>query len=627
MSSRKLVDDFKIRYEENNDRLREWDERLLDDLDPLDWVQLMSERSYVTREILSENEELLNELWEWIPDPIGDFEAELLYDMVMGMFYDECHDFAIMTRIGERILPYFEEAGVSECLVSLYHMLGSEYSLFYRVSHDKKGLETALTYFRKAVALRDHYGEIGMSDVRRFFFQDYANLISFLDDIHPEQCKEILDLYEEMRRFQSSPQVQEKDGGDADIQRITASADERLLSMVDEAQEMAPWNRERLFEMTDGIYGHIDHTDRHADDIRARIFYTSQWMQGKLSTESFLDKLIAYIDAMPLPDYEKQDEQALLQLIMNYLSYSHTIFHVLGREKGRISRMECIGFVSRFLPKVMDVMLGVPFLFSTQLMNLLCMEWYDMAEPYMRSEEEKVKFLMQMLIRRQPINYIHSIMVSKIAGRIAEVILKKEPELFIGVRGMDTLQEIEAHREELITYVRSCGQVHDVGKSYIMDIVDQQNRRLFDNEYEMIRRHPKLGLELINRDDVLSPYFDIVLGHHKYYDGKHGYPVDFDNTASPERFVIDLISVSDSLDAGTDNLGRNYASGKDFEHLLSELKEGAGTRYNPDIVRIIEEDTPLREELAELTAQGRYNVCYQAYMDIAHGQSQERPAA
>ncbi|MBQ7679789.1 MAG: HD domain-containing protein [Butyrivibrio sp.] len=620
MSSRKLVDDFKIRYEENNDRLREWDERLLDDeLDPLDWIQLMSERSYVTREILSENEDLLNELWEWIPDPLGDFEAELLYDMVMGMFFDECHDFAIMTRIGERLLPYFEEVKVYECLVSLYHMLGSEYSLFYRVSHDRKGLETALSYFRKAVALRDHYDEISMLDVRHFFFQDYTNLISFLDDIHPEQCKEILDLYEEMRRFQNSPQVQEVDGSDAEILHITATADEKLLSMVDEAQDMAPWNRDRLFEMTDKLYYRLGRTELGADDLRARIFYTSQWMQDKLATESFLEKLIAYIDALPLPDYEAQDDQAVLRLIMNYLSYSHTIFHVLGKEDEKLSEMERIGFVQRFIGKVMDIMTSVPYLFQTEMMNTLCMEWYDMAEPYLRREEEKVAFLQRMLIRRQPINEIHSIMVSRIARRIAEVILEKEPELFIGVRDWDSLQDVELNRESLLHFVEAAGRLHDVGKCYIMEIVDKQSRRLFDSEYEMIRRHPRLGRELIGRDYVLAPYFDIVEGHHKYYDGKHGYPVDFNNTTSPERIIIDLISIADSIDAGTDNLGRNYASGKDYDHLLEELKEGAGSRYNPDIVRLMSASEELHAELSELTDQGRYNVCYEAYMDIVKG--------
>ena len=617
MSSRRLVDDFKIRYEENNQRLAEWSERLLDDLDPLDWIQLMSERSYITREILSENEDLLNELWDWIPEPLGEFEAELLYDMVMGMFFDECHDFAIMTRIGEKLLPYFLDQKNYECLVALCHMLGSEYSLFYRVSHDRKGLDTALLYFRKALSLRDHYSEIRMYDVRKFFFQDYANLISFLDDIHPEQCKEILDLYEEMYNFLESAPVKEKDGDDTAISEITSVVDEKLLSMVDEAEDMAPWNRDRLFEMTDQLYGSISGKSSAANDIQARIYYTALWMQGKLDTESFLEKMIAVINHMPEPDYENADDNDTLRLLNGYLGYARSVFHALEKEGDGMSEIVKLGFVQGFLPKVMGIMDNVPYLFQTDMMNSLCMEWYEMAEPFLRGEDEKIDFLIRMLIRRQPINYIHSIMVSDIAEKLAGDIIDRNPALLVGVRDNASVTEVVAHRQELVDYISACGRIHDVGKSYIMDVVGRQSRRLFDNEYEMIRRHPKLGLKLVSRDQVLAPYFDIVAGHHKYYDGKHGYPVDFDNTESPVKIVIDIISIADSIDAGTDNLGRNYAAGKEFSHLLQELREGAGSRYNPEIVALIDSNDALKEELTTLTSTGRYDVCYRAYQDIA----------
>ena len=41
-------------------------------------------------------------------------------------------------------------------------------------------------------------------------------------------------------------------------------------------------------------------------------------------------------------------------------------------------------------------------------------------------------------------------------------------------------------------------------------------------------------------DEDVARYVDIARGHHKFYNGKGGYPNDFDNTASPERFMIDI---------------------------------------------------------------------------------------
>lgn len=55
---------------------------------------------------------------------------------------------------------------------------------------------------------------------------------------------------------------------------------------------------------------------------------------------------------------------------------------------------------------------------------------------------------------------------------------------------------------------------------------------------------------------------------------------------------------------------------KDFAKLLEELKADAGTRYNPDIVAIIDSKPRLQQELADLTVGGRYSVYYEAYREI-----------
>ena len=108
-----------------------------------------------------------------------------------------------------------------------------------------------------------------------------------------------------------------------------------------------------------------------------------------------------------------------------------------------------------------------------------------------------------------------------------------------------------------------------------------------------------------------------MLGHHKWYDGKMGYPMDFDNTKSKYKIAIDIISIADSIDAATDILGRNYTLGKDFDSLLKELEDGAGVRYNPNIVKLISMDEVLKSKLRYLTKYGRERVYYEAYKEIA----------
>ena len=46
-------------------------------------------------------------------------------------------------------------------------------------------------------------------------------------------------------------------------------------------------------------------------------------------------------------------------------------------------------------------------------------------------------------------------------------------------------------------------------------------------------------------------------------------------------------------------MGRFPAEGKDFDAVLSELKEGSDTRYNPKIVAVMEKDRELKERYPE----------------------------
>ena len=121
---------------------------------------------------------------------------------------------------------------------------------------------------------------------------------------------------------------------------------------------------------------------------------------------------------------------------------------------------------------------------------------------------------------------------------------------------------------------------------------------------------------MLRHDPAFEPFFDVIIGHHKSYDGLRGYPPAFDNTKSEVRSIIDLITIADSIDAATDILGRNYTEGKTFDTIFKELEAGAGTRYSPKIVELIREDTSLYDDLAYLSSDGRHEIYYRAYKEI-----------
>ncbi len=282
-------------------------------------------------------------------------------------------------------------------------------------------------------------------------------------------------------------------------------------------------------------------------------------------------------------------------------------------------------WTEKFMPKSMSILADIPYRFFTGQMQPLCEQWYHAAEPVIKGELNKVQFIMQMIVRRQPFTYIHSQMVAKIATLIGQQIIEKKPDELIGIRGIETLEDIQKNKAYLLSFITISGLVHDIGKCYIPDTINRQNRSLNTKEYATIRKHSEVGYREAKGNSALVPYADVILGHHKHYDGLHGYPLNYDNTESPIRSIIDLISIADSIEAGTDTLTRSYTQGKDFKRLLKELQSEAGTRYNPNIVKVIEKSPELIEELENLTGQGRYDMYYKAMQEILGNAAEEFP--
>ena len=79
-------------------------------------------------------------------------------------------------------------------------------------------------------------------------------------------------------------------------------------------------------------------------------------------------------------------------------------------------------------------------------------------------------------------------------------------------------------RGELLRQAGIGGFVHDVGKTFIPDAVLNKPGQLNDGEFRLIKRHPAMGHEILQRSsNVGAAPLDITLHHHERIDGK-GYP-------------------------------------------------------------------------------------------------------
>ena len=238
---------------------------------------------------------------------------------------------------------------------------------------------------------------------------------------------------------------------------------------------------------------------------------------------------------------------------------------------------------------------------------------YPRAIKYLK-EEERIRYLNELNVATQVTTYAHSVNVAMIARKLMEGILEYQPELLKGALGKIRHGKVLLNSKKCLDFIYEAAFYHDIGKNGIISTVNNDYRPLTDEEYAIIKTHPALGAELLKiAPSLYEKYHDTTLGHHKWYNGKGGYPEDFDNTKSPKRILIDIITLSDCMQAATERIGRNYKEGKTFDMVMEEFRKGAGTKYNPDLVKFIDTHDDVAHDLAVLINDAWVDIYFNIY--------------
>lgn len=122
-------------------------------------------------------------------------------------------------------------------------------------------------------------------------------------------------------------------------------------------------------------------------------------------------------------------------------------------------------------------------------------------------------------------------------------------------------------------------QLHDIGKLGIDENVLNKTEKLRDDEWEIIKRHPVTGEEILKPLLLEKKLLSVVRNHHERYDGK-GYP---DGLKGEELDVwVQIVTVADSYDAMTSK--RSYRDALSKEIAIAELKKNSQTQFSPQVV-------------------------------------------
>ncbi|HZX71387.1 MAG TPA: HD domain-containing phosphohydrolase [Rhodanobacter sp.] len=136
--------------------------------------------------------------------------------------------------------------------------------------------------------------------------------------------------------------------------------------------------------------------------------------------------------------------------------------------------------------------------------------------------------------------------------------------------------------------------LHDIGKLALPDAILIKPGKLDDEEMAVMRRHPKLGYELLQQVDFLREASDIPHSHHERWDGD-GYPQRLCGEAIPlAARIFSVVDVWDALISA-----RVYKPAWPEAEVLDYLRDAAGSQLDPNLVALF------LEHYDELKALGR----------------------
>ena len=142
------------------------------------------------------------------------------------------------------------------------------------------------------------------------------------------------------------------------------------------------------------------------------------------------------------------------------------------------------------------------------------------------------------------------------------------------------------NENELSSFHYAC-LLHDIGKVNIPDRILMKPGKLTNEEFDIIKTHPVVGVEAIKKVQGLDQGLDVIKSHHERWDGK-GYPDQLKGHEISQ--LARIVSIADAFDAMTSS--RSYRSALSVEEAFNRIIEGKGSQFDPELVDLFKKVYP-----------------------------------
>ncbi len=135
--------------------------------------------------------------------------------------------------------------------------------------------------------------------------------------------------------------------------------------------------------------------------------------------------------------------------------------------------------------------------------------------------------------------------------------------------------------DETVVVIKNAGLLHDIGKIGIEEKILVKNKALTDEEYQLLKRHSVIGVNILKDISFLEQELPFILHHHERFDGS-GYPHGLKSRSIP--LGAKILAVADAYVAMTTD--REFKNKKTTQEAIGELTDGKEKQFDPEIVDI-----------------------------------------
>lgn len=578
------------------------------------WIDMFKRRAKCYSGLYATNNEALTQFRDYLAeDHVPEAAYDSVYYWARHLFFHNINDIFVFEELMDVLLPHYEAKKDVEHLVFCYLCAGM-YNYQCSRMGDRSAELRAQSYFEKIMELKDRFSSFRDPLNRYYLISAFVNLTVLHTQSGTVTLNEGSTMASMMRLLYNQPQSQEVLRGDSLLNEYAKWSLDIFRYRGIMTYISRGYHSDALLN---GLYQSYADVRRelgvrpHSNRYYAKLEYDDCLVEAYMGNISW-DEAFSRFEALLYDEPEFRITKGVPNIKINYLyNIFETFVTLLEKTSFPEARKRAI------VKERLDVLLNMisrydhnryAFEKGKILANIAC----EPAVVNRLTVEEKEDLLYRLIVLEQPTTYVHVKMVTDLSRILAEGMIDQHPDFFVGVPGYHTVEDVAKGRDQLLAYVEKAAIFHDLGKISMPSIINNCTRRLSSHEYDIIRLHPEKSLKFFAIDPLLQQYQDIALGHHKWYNGE-GYPASYKNRKSPYFPIISIVSLCDCMDAGTENIGRNYHTPRSFESVMDEFRQSAGEQYHPVLVDLIDSDEEIYQKMKLAVNVGRYDNYYKLY--------------